>query len=182
VQNVIERLRGIDRRSQFKTARIDGSFLETLLSEHPKLLEKVFGDQQFEQRGLGTPDAMILPSDGSTQSAPLYIPIRLKSSNSSNAATVEVRAMIDTGASVTCIPLPIIESLGLSPTGVVQVATPHGHSVVKRYDVQIEIERLGNFTVAVVGLEMDTALLGRDILSRFSILIHADGGMSFYKK
>jgi hypothetical protein len=49
------------------------------------------------------------------------------------------------------------------------------------YVVEIGIERLGSFIVSAIGLEMEPALLGQDILSRFSILIHADGGISFYK-
>ena len=46
--------------------------------------------------------------------------------------------------------------------------------VTNRRLVQNVIERLRGIN--------DTALVGQDVLSRFSVLMHADGGTSFYKK
>jgi hypothetical protein len=112
VQNVIERLRGIDRKSQFRTTRIDGSHLEALLSAQPQLLKKVFGAQGLEAGGLGTPDAIIFPPDGSRQSERFSMPIEIGVLDKIDTPSIKVNAIVDTGASNTCIPLSVLSSLG----------------------------------------------------------------------
>lgn len=93
-----------------------------------------------------------------------------------------MNAMVDTGASTSCIPLTVVSNLGLVPMGTINLVTTSGPGDAAIYLVEIEIEHLGTFNQTVVGLEFDTVLLGRDILSEFSVLIRGDGGMSFFRK
>ncbi len=150
VQNVVERLRGIDRKSRFRTARIDGSHLETLLSDQGQLVERVFGEAELVPHGLGQPDAIILPTDGSGRSSPPRLPIEIRAHP--KATPLKMIAIVDTGASSTCIPLRLVNSLGLSQMGIVHIATPSGREVAKTYHVEIGIERLGYFIEQAVGL------------------------------
>ena len=152
-----------------------------MLSEQPQLLDKVFGEPELTSQGLGRPDVIILPTDGSGHSGPPLLQIEIRALDS-KVAPVKISAMVDTGASATCIPLKLVESLGLSPVGTVRIATPSGDHMAEIFGVEMGIERLGSFTAQVLGVNLDMALLGSDILSKFSVLIHADGGMSFYRK
>jgi hypothetical protein len=61
VQNVIERLRGVDRRSQFRTARVDQAHLESLLVDQPEVMQRYFGDRD-SSRGLGRPALIATPA------------------------------------------------------------------------------------------------------------------------
>lgn len=90
-----------------------------------------------------------------------------------------VRALVDTGASCTCVDPTHLEALGLSPTGTVQVHTPtpvEAPSQSYQYDVGMFIMAdateppLVLDTLPVVasslGQQGIDALIGRDILSR----------------
>lgn len=104
---------------------------------------------------------------------------------------VPIRALVDTGASCTCIDPSVLQSLGLQPTGTVSVntpstgATPH---TADQYDVGLVIPP-GNIppgaqplhfpTIPVVAAELLAgqgfhALIGRDILDQ-CVLIYNGG-------
>jgi predicted aspartyl protease len=94
-------------------------------------------------------------------------------------APVTIRALIDTGASITCIDPSVLRSLSLSPTGSATVNTPStGNTPVSadQYDVSITIHGSTNSqiplvfnTIPVIQAELLLvqgfhALIGRDIL------------------
>jgi hypothetical protein len=93
---------------------------------------------------------------------------------------IQIRALVDTGASGTCVDPTVLQTLGLTPTGSVQVNTPstgpNPHSA-DQYDVSIAIpgalpthSPLIIENIPVVCADLLTAqgfhaLVGRDILS-----------------
>ena len=89
-----------------------------------------------------------------------------------------VRALIDTGASCTCIDNGVIIQLGLQPTGTAQMVTPSTGSIpttVNQYDLAIylfmdnqHVHQMA-MTIPVIGADFSSqtidALIGRDLLS-----------------
>jgi predicted aspartyl protease len=97
-----------------------------------------------------------------------------------------VRALIDTGASGSCVDPAVLHDLGLTPTGTIQVITPTtGANPVEcnQYDVSVAIPApngtpFAMATVAVTEHEFLNAqgfhaLIGRDILAR--CIFHYNG-------
>lgn len=96
-------------------------------------------------------------------------------------APQRILALIDTGASCTCIEPAVVQALGLTPTGSIPIHTPSTAGtphVAQQYDVGLVIPgaeaadpELFFDTVPVTGTELLDgqgfhALIGRDILSR----------------
>lgn len=80
-------------------------------------------------------------------------------------------ALVDTGASITCVDLLLIKSLGLQPISSGQVLTPQGSAIQGIYPVKIVFAGTSiAFNLnAVMGSDLSgqniVALIGRDILS-----------------
>lgn len=100
---------------------------------------------------------------------------------------VRVRALIDTGASCTCVDPSALRSLGLTPTGSVPVNTPTtGATPLNRdqYDISLQIPHpqlypLLRNTIAVVEAELFLiqgfhVLIGRDVLGDCVLVYHGD--------
>jgi hypothetical protein len=87
---------------------------------------------------------------------------------------VRLRALVDTGASVTCVVTGNLDSLALNPVGVARIHTPTGVSLYGQYDVSITFDHptssvtLDPVTV-VECLPLASpdiqVLLGRDVLA-----------------
>lgn len=91
---------------------------------------------------------------------------------------VPIRALVDTGASCTCIDTAILKGLGLSPTGTVSVVSPTTGAIphpADQYDVGLLIPPaaphhapyiLSTLPVTATDLSIQglQALIGRDIL------------------
>lgn len=106
---------------------------------------------------------------------------------------VTVRGLLDTGASITCVDPSVLESLRLTPTGVVSLNTPstgnQPHNA-DQYDVSLWVPGasqshppLSFGTLAVAAAEMLAtqgfhALIGRDVLSQ--CLLFYNGDMGFF--
>lgn len=99
----------------------------------------------------------------------------LKAANRAIPSIVRIVALIDTGASGTAIEEKILQQLGLTPTGTVNILTPStaGNPVVcMSYDVMLGIYHPtfsllnGNFPVIAANFTGQNiqALVGRDIL------------------
>jgi predicted aspartyl protease len=100
-----------------------------------------------------------------------------------------IRALIDTGASITAVEPSVLSALGLTPTGEMEIHTPStGGTAVKTptYDVRVAIPgRPGDLyfiseTVQIVASSLAVqgiqALIGRDILSHCTLFYNgADG-------
>ena len=116
----------------------------------------------------------------------------LKAANQPSPPPVPIRALIDTGASGTCVDPSVLLSLQLTPTGTVSVATPSTGTVpfvAPQYDVAIVIPGGPGDTpliipaVAVLATELLApqgfhALIGRDILAR--CILHYNGSTGLF--
>jgi len=102
----------------------------------------------------------------------------LKAAGESIPQPVQIDALLDTGASCTCVDPSVFEKLKLTPTGSVSVNTPTTGTtphLANQYDVALIIPDLGApfilETIPVVATELFAAqgfhaLIGRDILDR----------------
>lgn len=99
-------------------------------------------------------------------------------------------AMIDTGASGTCVHEPILQQLGINPVGVVQGLTAAGQVQQSLYPARLVFLATG-WTLDVpnvVGVNLEgqmapldppqaiVALLGRDLLERWTFTWNGPGG------
>lgn len=88
----------------------------------------------------------------------------------------KVLALIDTGASGTCISDPIAKELGLIVRDIVPVQTPAGGTTQCIYDLGVALPSLirNIFPVIACGANLDNqpydALIGRDILSQCTFI------------
>ena len=106
----------------------------------------------------------------------------------------QIRALLDTGASASCLDISIINALGIPPTGTTSISTPSTGNTpydVNVYDVSILIPPTPTSlpsmplifnTVAVAGCELLQAqgfhaLIGRDILSVCMFHYNGPGGL-----
>ena len=99
---------------------------------------------------------------------------------------VVVRALVDTGASVTCIDPQVMKRLGITPRGKTPCLTPSTgaeHALMDEYDVCLSVYRninevpcrMENLAVveSVLNPQGFDVLLGRDFLSR--CILHYNG-------
>lgn len=97
---------------------------------------------------------------------------------------VSGEALVDTGASVSCVDETVIQRLGVNPVGISQVGTPSSARTAQfQYPApfafpgttlpQIEIAHALGSVLQPQGL---LALIGRDILSNFVFIYNGPGG------
>jgi predicted aspartyl protease len=113
-----------------------------------------------------------------------------------NPLTVTMyNALIDTGASCTCVTSKVINDVGLTPIGKQIVGGVHGKKTVNQYQFQVALvipqsqAPTGHWSASalsmpVIGVEFDTSggfdvLLGRDIICRGVLSISFDGHGTF---
>ncbi len=90
--------------------------------------------------------------------------IPLKIIELTSKASVEIEALIDTGASTSCIPKKTVTKLNLKPIGMVQVSTVAGQIAIEEYCVGLQIkDKIYNTSVVAIDA-LDFALIGWDIL------------------
>lgn len=87
-----------------------------------------------------------------------------------------IMALIDTGASSTCIDESIAVELGLIARDVINVCTPAGVSQQKVYDIVVTLPKLQNVSIPVLSpganlaAQPYRALIGRDILKHCTLI------------
>jgi hypothetical protein len=88
-------------------------------------------------------------------------------------AEVEVPAQIDTAADLSVIPGRLVEELQLVPLDAVSALGFGGHLLMlPTFLVELRIRQLAPVTVRVLASQDEPyALLGRDVLNRFTILL-----------
>jgi len=102
-----------------------------------------------------------------TDSFERITPIKIR--NLQTDKLVEITALFDTGADISCIPTQTVKELGLSPVSVSKVVTVAGQHQVNNYMVEFQI---GNkkFTVNAFEAHIDIALIGWDIIRTGEVL------------
>jgi hypothetical protein len=100
-------------------------------------------------------------------------------------------ALIDTGATVTCVHEPILQGLGLNPVGIVNLGTANGPTQQNVYPVRIICPTQGwtfdpgsatgvNLTGQVLNVSPPVAiiaLLGRDLLQNWMLVYNGPLGL-----
>jgi predicted aspartyl protease len=116
----------------------------------------------------------------------------LAASKQAAPPVVQIQAMLDTGASGTCVDPSVLKQLGLSPTGIALVHTPSTGgqpAQAETYDISLVIPakpgqlHLINHTVSVIASQLLAnqgfhALIGLDILK--GCLLTYDGANGLF--
>jgi hypothetical protein len=113
----------------------------------------------------------------------------LKAAGQTVPTPVQIRGLVDTGASCTCVDPSVLTQLNLTPTGKTQMITPSTGPTpheADQYDIALIIPcTTGPLivpTVAVVESDLAAqqgfhALIGRDILRRCMLTYNGDTGL-----
>jgi predicted aspartyl protease len=179
-QNLVERLRGIDRQSQFRTTHIDGTRLEHLLGENPEIVQRYFSPTKQELlRHMGRPELVATPSP-QTLGMPV---VNVQVSALGNDRTVATPALIDSGASITVIPNRIVHELQIQPVKFVRIRTLDASvRSLGSYLIELQIENMPTERVEVVAADVPQGILGRDVLSKYSVLFDGTGAIRLWKR
>ena len=93
---------------------------------------------------------------------------------SSGGKSRRVPGIIDTGASVTQVPQPVVQFLGLRRTGEITFKNADDSEVTQpSYKAEVSFEGMDFELIEVVSSEFPLALVGRDILN--GLITHLDG-------
>jgi len=101
---------------------------------------------------------------------------------------IQIRALLDTGASCTCVDPSVLNKLGLAPTGIAPMHTPSTGSqahVASQYDVSlILMHPMLTFTIhaapvveAQLAIQGIQGLIGRDVLSNCLLIYDGRAGL-----
>lgn len=178
VQNIVERLQGINRNSSFRTAHIDGIQLSHRLQEYPKIIEKYFTIEKYSKKVKEAiqdfrPPIIINDLDPGSRfivNVGLISPDKRKD-------IVTVKALIDTGATISVMPKPILEKLGLEYTYVNVSRVTGGTMPEKCFWCDIRIEALEFNGVGLLALDIPYGLIGQDILKHYTLLLDGPNGV-----
>lgn len=181
VQNVVERLRGIDRNSSYRTARVDNAEIVRILGDHPKLASRYFGSEsRVNMHGRPGLIATPLPS-GLSSKVIAAVPAEIRVKKGGDIRASRISAIIDTGAEVTCIPESIATLLDAPVTGNVAFRALSGVSrSMDRVTIDLAIERLLFENVSVIATPSEYVSIGMDLLHGLSVSIEPDGAVVVY--
>jgi len=167
-QNVVERLRGIDRRAIFRATWIDGAQFQELLSECPPLLHKYFSEISLLTHYLGDP---ILVSEVTEAGFVVEVGVGLPS-RTPTMETIRVKALLDTGAAITAVPAAVLYQLGAQPINSVAIETSSGSVRWGVYSARFDFGAFEMIVARVLSWDNHFAMIGRDILDEMVVLIH----------
>jgi predicted aspartyl protease len=115
----------------------------------------------------------------------------LKAAGQTIPSHVQIQALVDTGASATCLDPSVLKTLNLTPTGSATVETPSTEGtpvIADQYDVSIVVPPakpnqfpLIRNTLPVISVKLLSsfgyhALIGRDILGECVLFYNGDNG------
>lgn len=100
--------------------------------------------------------------------------IEVLNPNSSEKRVENVKAILDTGSGITSIPESIIEKLGALSYTVIRIRSPLENKTISKKLLLVKIEFDGKpHEVKVLGIPKDYAVIGRDILNQYKIILDA---------
>lgn len=105
--------------------------------------------------------------------------IKVSNPYSSKNEVKNIKAILDTGAGKTCIPQSIIKELGSSVYTTIKVRSPLDRNIttsIRLYSVTIEFYGQKH-EVEVFDIPRDYAIIGRDILNKYKIILDAPNGV-----
>lgn len=98
-------------------------------------------------------------------------------------------SLVDTGASLTCVHEPLLQAIGLNPTGTIEAGTANGRVQQALYYARITFPQLGwSGELVVAGVDLAgqvastsppqdiVALLGRNLLRNWTMVWNGSGG------
>jgi hypothetical protein len=172
-QNVIERLTGINRRTQFRTSCIDGIKLQQFLTDHYEIVEKYLEISRLSKT-LGSPIIITNANkhiDSSTAS--LEIEIISPTINQNRTTTM---AFIDTGSNLSSVPIKDIVKLALPRHQSYGVKVYAGErTILDSFIVNVQIDdiSLPNIEVFAINNE-DYAVIGWNVIRQLAVLFDGD--------
>jgi len=93
-------------------------------------------------------------------------------SHPDRAKRLSIRAIVDSGSSLTALPLRVLKSLGAPVYDRLDISGYDNRlSKMPTYIVAIEIVDQFLWPLEVVGLTRDVAILGRDVLNQFVVAL-----------
>lgn len=98
--------------------------------------------------------------------------IALAVTNFENGKRVALRGKLDTGASISVLPVSALEPLELYPKGETAIIGYDGARTVREtYYADLEIESIRLASIRFVTTSRNEMLLGRDVLNQFLIIL-----------
>ncbi len=86
---------------------------------------------------------------------------------------VSVTGLLDSGAAITCVPLEIVKELGLRPVDQKEIKAYDGRSEKQYvYSAVIYLPTHESLITKVIGVKLNHALIGRDILNRWKLILN----------
>jgi hypothetical protein len=170
-QNVIERLRGVNRTTHFRTAYLDGYQLQHRLADRPEVVEKYFGERKSVVRNLGKPIVT-----GELRDSQYLVEIEVKSPTGDIPVTL--RAAIDTGTEMSVLPKSVADQLGTSTYSYVTISYASGElRTEKSCHVDLRFAEGDWLNIQIMILDTDVVMLGQDFLKHFTVLFDATKGI-----
>lgn len=176
--NVVERLRGIDRDSRYRSAWVDCTRLEQLLADHPEVQELYFGTDSCRLPSLGPPEAIVSPRSGFSGAPRVTVRVGVPGTDRNTM----VEATLDSGASCTVIPFRLVKELKLRARSIVALRGFDGDTRRwAQYYVTMQIQNLPPRNARVVAVpRRRTGLIGWDILSGYRVLFDHRGAVRLW--
>ncbi len=148
------------------------------------------------QHGAGPyplPSAAVLGNIGAITSVVVSLPPAVEALHVANGGAVPApetgASLIDTGASLTCVHEPLLQALGLHPTGTMEAGTANGRVQQSLYYARVTFPQLGWASdLIVAGVDLTgqqvattppqdiVALLGRNLLQNWTMVWSGAGG------
>ncbi|ESA38466.1 hypothetical protein N836_31490 [Leptolyngbya sp. Heron Island J] len=174
-QTVVERLRGINDTTEFRTARIDGDRVESMLSEKPEISDAFFGSQI-----LGTPAITARnPKGRYLESRPkTSVTFRLIEGMQATgpcASWVCRELLIDPHSIQTTLNRSQFEALGAIPYPRSEEPEWSKHKGQPAAILELEIDGIKHFCRVTMVENDQECVLGSEILQKYITVIHPDG-------
>ena len=165
-QNVVERLQGIDRQSQFRATYTTGEDFEQMLINRPHLVDKYFVVLPDLRRRIGRPTLLSPISHDN-----LVVPVEVKDAFFPEKV-VKVEGIFDQGADISTIPGYVVKVLNLTARDTIEIIDFTGTTI--RQDVYFVKLRIadGEFVAArAIATHASEVSIGNDILKQMAYLV-----------